>query len=96
MSIVIMSRKVKAKQNLSNKNDGFSLKGTRRNLRNIGSDCKNSSVRTIFRGSEPVGHGANRSSGYPVNILHSNCGIVLDLLVCLHQRSQIKDTLRVT
>ena len=41
MSIVIMSRKVKAKQNLSNKNDGFSLKGTRRNLRNIGSDCKN-------------------------------------------------------
>lgn len=74
MSIVIMSRKVKAKQNLCNKNDGFSLKGTRRNLKSIGSDCKNSSVRTIFRGSEPVGHGANRSSGYPVDILQSNYG----------------------
>jgi len=74
MSIVLMSRKVKAKQNICNKNDGFSLKGTRRNLGNIGSDCKNSSVRTIFRGSVPVGHGANRSSGYPVDILRSKCG----------------------
>ena len=74
MSLVVMSRKVKAKRNICNKNDGFSLKGTRRNLGNIGSDCRNSSVRTIFRGSEPVGHGANRSSGYPVDILQNNSG----------------------
>ena len=32
MSIVMMQRKLKAKQNISNSVDGFSLKGTRRNL----------------------------------------------------------------
>lgn len=72
MSIVLMSRKLKAKQNLCNKEEGFSLKGTRRNLGRIGSDYKNSSVRTIFRGTEPVGHGANVVTGYPVYIF-DNC-----------------------
>jgi len=73
MSIVVMSRKQKAKQNLCNKEEGFSLKGIRRNLGGIGTDCRNSSVRTIFRGTEPVGHGANYRTGYPVHILN-NCG----------------------
>ena len=74
MSIVMMKRKVKAKQNISNPDVGFSLKGNRRNLGRIGSDSKNSSVRTIFRGAYPVGHGANSSSGYPVEILCNNGG----------------------
>lgn len=72
MSIVMMQRKLKAKQNISNSVDGFSLKGTRRNLGRIGSDSKNSPIRTIFRGNEPVGHGANPITGYPIEILCNN------------------------
>lgn len=74
MSIVVMQRKVKAQQNICNKEVGFSLKGVRRNLGNIGSDSKVSTVRTIFRGTEPVGYGANPVTGYPIQILCNNGG----------------------
>ena len=40
MSVVMMQRKLKAKQNMSRGTDGFSIKGTRRNLGRIGSDSK--------------------------------------------------------
>ena len=72
MSVVMMQRKLKAKQNMSRGTDGFSIKGTRRNLGRIGSDSKNSTIRTIFRGTAPVGHGANPITGYPVEILCNN------------------------
>ena len=72
MSIVMMQRKLKAKENISNGIDGFSLKGTRRNLGRIGSDSKNSTIRTVFKGTEPVGHGSNYLTGYPVEILCNN------------------------
>ena len=83
MSIAILNKKYKAQQGLSgNSKDGFSLKGKKRNIKRIGESRENSSIRTIFRGSEPVGHGAlnprsRRSCGttkcnsYPISIINS-------------------------
>lgn len=58
MSIVALKRKYQAKQSLSTI-EGFSLKGTHRNIKNIGQNTQiNSAVRTIFKGVAPTGHGA--------------------------------------
>jgi hypothetical protein len=57
MSIVAMNKKLKAKQNISSKETGFSLKGTIRNIRGIGGNLQSSEVRTIFKGTSPTGYG---------------------------------------
>lgn len=85
MSIVAMNKKLKAKQNISSKEVGFSLKGTIRNIRGIGGNLQSSEVRTIFKGTSPRGYGGlpsrdtkNRinivsiSNDYTSNILGNN------------------------
>lgn len=82
MSIVTLKKKHKAKQCISNPTEGFSLKGKRRNIKNIGQNQLNSSVRTIFKGTAPTGHGAlkptsRRSCGttkcnsFPISIIYN-------------------------
>ena len=83
MSIAILNKKYKAQQGLSGKSkNGFSLKGNKRNIKGIGQSRENSSVRTIFKGTEPTGHGAlqptsRRSCGttkcndFPLSIVNS-------------------------
>jgi len=51
----MLARKHKHQRGLSS--GGFSLKGTVKNTGYIGQTNHNSSVRTIFKGTEPVGHG---------------------------------------
>lgn len=80
MSLAIMKKKYEAQKCLSTKKDGFSLKGTTRNIKNIGHSQVNSTVRTVFRGTEPKGYGAlkpqsrrrcgtTKCSAYPISII---------------------------
>lgn len=83
MSLAILKKKYNAQQGLSGKSkNGFSLKGNKRNIKGIGQTRENSSVRTIFRGTEPTGHGAlqpssRRSCGttkcndFPISVINS-------------------------
>jgi len=72
MSIVTLKNKYKAKQNLSSQAEGFSLKGTLRNIKGIGTNRPNSEVRTIFKGTFPTGYGGN--STYNTSSLPRTCG----------------------
>lgn len=72
MSIVTMKNKTKAKQNLSTE-EGFSLKGTIRNIRGIGYTQKRSEVRTIFKGTSPTGYGGLPPSRDVKNCVKSTC-----------------------
>ena len=50
----------------------FSTAGTHRNQGRVGqTSLSRSIVHTPFRGNKPRGHGANASTGYPVNIVNS-------------------------
>ena len=52
----------------------FSTAGTHRNQGRVGqTSLSRSIVHTPFRGSKPMGHGANAVTGYPVNIVNSCC-----------------------
>jgi len=81
MSIAILKKKYKAKQCISNPKEGFSLKGKRRNIKNIGQNQLNSSVRTIFKGVAPTGYGAlqpptrrrcgtTQCNSFPISIIY--------------------------
>ena len=52
----------------------FSTAGTHRNQGRVGqTSLSRSIVHTPFRGPDPMGHGANAVTGYPVNIVNSCC-----------------------
>ena len=52
----------------------FSTAGTHRNQGRVGqTSLSRSIVHTPFKGANPIGHGANTSTGYPVNIVNSCC-----------------------
>lgn len=57
MSLHTMAKKSKAKRNVSVGKSGFTLQGSIRNHSYIGTTSKNSSVRTLFKGTEARGHG---------------------------------------
>lgn len=70
MSIVTMTNKVKAKQGVSR--EGFSLKGTRRNINGIGfNTLVHKTNRTIFKGTAPTGYGGMKSSKFPLYVVYS-------------------------
>lgn len=60
MSLVTLKNKVRAQQNLSTE-EGFSIKGTTRNIRGVGSNPHKPNVRTIFKGTSPTGYGGLRT-----------------------------------
>lgn len=77
MSIVTMKNKTKATKNISSTKEIFSLKGTIRNHRGIGSNLYRSESRTIFKGTSPTGYGSLSSttrghSEFPLHILSNN------------------------
>lgn len=65
----MLARKHKNQHGLSS--GGFSLKGTTRNRGYIGQTNHNSIVRTIFKGTEPVGHGGTCGT-YKKDVLCNN------------------------
>ena len=74
----MLARKYKHQRGLST--NGFSLKGTIKNSSYIGQTNHNSSIRTIFKGTEPVGHGGCCGT-YKREILsnkHNYCGETTD------------------
>lgn len=73
MSVVTMKNKVRAQQNISTE-EGFSIKGTTRNIRGIGSNPHKPPVRTIFKGISPTGYGGlpSRDTRQPVRTKKSN------------------------
>jgi len=70
MSLATLSKKHKAKKGLSSGKENFSLKGTSRANSYIGVSRLNSSLKTIYKGTEPVGYGGN--CGTFVNTTISN------------------------
>lgn len=56
MSLVTLKKKIQAQKNISTE-EGFSLKGTTRNISGIGSNPNKRPVRTIFKGTSPTGYG---------------------------------------
>ena len=72
MSLVTLKNKVRAQQNISTE-EGFSIKGTTRNIRGVGSNPRKPPVRTIFKGTSPTGYGGlpSRDTKQPVTTKRS-------------------------